>query len=101
MATPEAEEAAAPPVLSDLLLRSLKRTYDMYSAEAVSGAPPTFLPRCVNGWMSGRIARIDGCDARSEPASLGPWFDRPANTPAPDPISIRRFIHTANSCAWR
>lgn len=72
MATPEADEAAAPPVLSDLLLRSLKRTYDMYSAEAVSGAPPTFLPRCVNEW----IARIDGCGARSKPASLGPWIDR-------------------------
>lgn len=53
MATPEAEEAAAPPVLSDLLLRSLKRTYDMYSAEAVSGAPPTFLPRCVE-WMESK-----------------------------------------------
>lgn len=42
---PAAEVEAEVPALSDLLLRSLKRTYDMYSAEAVSGAPPTFLPR--------------------------------------------------------
>lgn len=46
MGTPEAEEASSP-VLSDLLLRSLKRTYDMYTAEAVTSAPPTFLPRYV------------------------------------------------------
>jgi hypothetical protein len=45
MATSQADAAA--PALSDLLLKSLKRTYDMYTPEAVSGAPPTFLPRSV------------------------------------------------------
>lgn len=45
MAPTQPEEAGVAPALSDLLLRSLKRTYGMYTAEAVSSAPPTFLPR--------------------------------------------------------
>jgi hypothetical protein len=38
-------ELPAPPTLQDLVLRSLKRTYDMFSVDGVTSQLPAFLPR--------------------------------------------------------